>query len=128
MARHEVDRQAEDPTLAAQCRTRRQVVAVIEAPRRTAEDTVVRLPVADRTEAIPEVVRTAVLLVADTPPPDVTIITDRFSPRFTPHLTHRQEASEGASCPPRRAALGKQVRQDVMRRTVRLSDLRVEWI
>jgi hypothetical protein len=28
-------------------------------------------------------------------------ITKRFLPRFTPHLTHRQEAPKGASCPPK---------------------------
>ena len=45
----------------------------------------------------------------DTHPPDMTVIIDRFSPRFTPHLTHRQEASEGASCPPDRVALGQEL-------------------
>jgi hypothetical protein len=82
--------------------------------------------VADRAEAIPEADRTAVRLVADIRPPDMTIITDRFSPRFTPHLTHRQEASEEASCTPWRVAPGKQIRLDVLLRTAKLSDLGVE--
>jgi hypothetical protein len=68
--------------------------------------------------------------MAGTRPPGMTIITDRFSPRFTSHLTHRQEASEGASCPPRRVALRvkEQIRKDMLLRTVKLSDQGVESI
>jgi hypothetical protein len=45
-------------------------------------------------EAAPEADRAAALPVAD------TITTKKFPPRFTPYLTHRQEAPKGASCPP----------------------------
>jgi hypothetical protein len=55
--------------------------------------------------------------------PGMTIITDRFSPRFTPHLTHRQEASEGASCTPWQVGLGEQISQDVLVNATRLSNL-----
>jgi hypothetical protein len=60
-----------------------------------AERTMARRRVADRAEATPEADRMATLLVAD------TITTKGFLPRFTPHLTHRQEVPKGASCPPR---------------------------
>jgi hypothetical protein len=43
-------------------------------------------PVADRAVAVLEEGRTAAPRAAD------TITAKRFSPRFTPHLTHRQEA------------------------------------
>jgi hypothetical protein len=33
-------------------------------------------------------------------PAATAAITKIFLPRFTPHLTHRQEAPKGASCPP----------------------------
>jgi hypothetical protein len=87
----------------------------------------VLLRAADPTEEIPEGGHMA-LQVADTLRPGMTIITDRFSPRFTSHLTHRQEASEGASCPPKRVGAREQIRQDVLLRTVKLSDLGVESI
>lgn len=45
-------------------------------------------------EAAPEADRAAALPVAD------TITAKKFPPRFTPYLTHRQEAPKGASCPP----------------------------
>ena len=48
---------------------------------------------ADRAEAAPEADRMAALLVVD------KITTKGFPPRFTPLLTHRQEAPKGASCP-----------------------------
>jgi len=56
---------------------------------------------AGRTAAIPAADRMAEgLPAAATHRLAMTIITNRFSPRFTPYLTHRQEASDGASCPP----------------------------
>ena len=105
------------------CQVHRPMAAVITAPHRVAAITVL-LPVGDRTEAIPE----AGLLTMDTLHLGMTIITDRFSPRFTSHLTHRQEASEGASCPPRRVGVGEEISQDVLVDTTKLSDLGVESI
>lgn len=111
IARREADNQVEDRTPLVPCRARRQVVAVIGASHKTAA-IIVRPQAVDRTEVIPEADRMEILLVAaDIHPPDMTAITDRFSPRFIPHLTHRQEASEGASCPPRRVALGNRFRK-----------------
>ena len=82
----EVGRRAEVPIPAGQC-----------LARPVAADTMAPPQVADRTEAeaTPEADRMAALLVA------ATITTKGFPPRFTPHLTHRQEAPKGASCPPR---------------------------
>ena len=57
-------------------------------------------PVAHRTAAALAAVRVAAHPVAGIPHPDTAATTNRFSPRFTPHLTHRQEAPQGASCPP----------------------------
>jgi hypothetical protein len=80
-----VGRRAEAPIPAGQCQAR------------LAADIVVRLRPADRAEVNPEADQMAdqmaALLVA-------TITTKGFLPRFTPHLTHRQEAPKGASCPP----------------------------
>ena len=114
MARLEAGRQAEDRIPPGQCRARR------------AAATAVLLRAVDRAEIIPEEGRAEVLLVADTLPPGMTVATNRFSPRFTPNLTHRQEASEGASCPPRRVAPGKAISQAVMVATAKDSDLGVE--
>ena len=102
---------AEAPILPGQCQARRVAAAtedivagsrVAEAPippdrcqaHLVAADPTALLREADRAEATQEADRMAALLVAD------TITTKRFPPRFTPHLTHRQEAPKGASCPP----------------------------
>ena len=70
------------------------------------------LPAADRTEEVIQVAGlTEVPLTTDIHPPGMTAITDRFSPRFTSHLTHRREASKGASCPPRRVTRRKRFRK-----------------
>ena len=71
-----------------QCRAR-LAAAVMEAAETAAGRRVV-----DREEETPQAVPMAALLITD------AIITKRFPPRFTPHLTHRQEAPKGASCPP----------------------------
>jgi hypothetical protein len=95
------DRQAGVRIAAVQCQVHRQAAGVIAVHRLVAAITAL-LQAADRTEAILE----AGLQTMGIRHPDMTIITDRFSPRFTSHLTHRQEASEGASCPPRKVGLG----------------------
>ena len=71
------------PILPGQCQARPAAADTAALPRE-----------ADRAEATPEADHTAALPVAD------TVTTKRFPPRFTPHLTHRQEAPQGASCPP----------------------------
>ena len=100
------DRQAGVRIAAVQCQVHRQAAGVIAVHRLVAAITAL-LQAADRTEAILE----AGLQTMGIRHPDMTIITDRFSPRFTSHLTHRQEASEGASCPPRRAGVGSRFRK-----------------
>jgi hypothetical protein len=77
-------RRAEVPIRPDQCQVRPAVA-----------DTTALLRAADRAEVTPEADRMAALLVAD------KITAKGFLPRFTPHLTHRQEAPKGASCPPR---------------------------
>ena len=118
MARHEADPKAGVRITAVRRRLHRQAAAVIGAPHLVAAITVL-LRAADRTEEIPE----AGLLTMGILRPDMTITTDRFSPRFTSHLTHRQEASEGASCPPRQVGLGEQISQDMLVDATKLSDL-----
>ena len=121
-------RLAGDRIPVVRCRVHRQAAVAIEAHHQVAAIAVV-LPVVDLTgEAIQEADRAEVPLTMDILHPDMTTVTDRFSPRFTSHLTHRQEASDGASCPPRHVGLGKQFRQDLLLRTVKLSDLGVESI
>ena len=78
-------RVVEAPILPGQCQARPAAADTAALPRE-----------ADRAEATPEADHTAALLVAAD-----TVTTKRFPPRFTPHLTHRQEAPKGASCPPR---------------------------
>ena len=63
-------------------RLRRLVAEIMGAAAETAAVRQVEHP----TEATPEADRTAVLPVAG------TVTTKKFLPRFTPHLTHRQEA------------------------------------
>ena len=48
----------------------------------------------DRVEVAPEAGRMEALRMAD------TVATKWVPPRFTPYLTHRQEALKRASCPP----------------------------
>jgi hypothetical protein len=81
MAGTEVERRAAGP------------IPVGRHPVRPAAAIAARLQAADRGEAAPAAVRMAALPVAD------TVTTKRFPPRFTPLLTHRQEAPKGASCP-----------------------------
>jgi hypothetical protein len=80
--------------------SRRAAEALILLPEQrkahpAAADTAALPREADRTEATPEADHTEALLVAAD-----TVTTKRFPPRFTPHLTHRQEAPQGASCTP----------------------------
>ena len=106
-----VARRAEGPIPAGQCQAHLAADTEHLAAGRRAEvpippdqcqalpavaDTTALLRAADRAEATPEADRMEALLVAD------KITTKGFLPRFTPHLTHRQEAPKGASCPPRR--------------------------
>ena len=88
-----VARRVEAPIPAGQCPAR--LVAADIAAHPLAAETTAAHRVADLEEAAPEADLMAALPVAD------TITTKKFPPRFTPLLTHRQEAPKGASCPPR---------------------------
>jgi hypothetical protein len=97
----EVRHRVEDIIPADRCPARRAVVIP------EAADTVALLRAADRAEATPEAVHVGATLEADpmVALPAVAILlrattADKmFPPRFTPLLTHRQEAPKGASCP-----------------------------
>jgi hypothetical protein len=67
-----------------------------------AVDIAALLRAAGTAEATPEADRAEAHLVADTRPPETTVTTNRFAPRFIPLLTHRREAPKGASCLPQR--------------------------
>jgi hypothetical protein len=74
----------------------------VEVPIR-ADPSQVRPAVADTMRPRPPVVRAEAALQADRMADlhmAVTVTAKKFIPRFTPHLTHRQEAPKGASCPP----------------------------
>jgi hypothetical protein len=105
-----VGRRGEVPIPGDQCQAR-LVGADPEAADSTAlllaAETAAERPARDREEATPEADRVAALQVTD------AITTKRFLPRFTPLLTHRQEAPKGASCPPEhQGGKGERILQD----------------
>ena len=77
-----------------------------------------RLRAADRAEEIPADP------MAARPAVDIAI-TNKFPPRFTPHLTHRQEAPQGASCSSR--APGRKSTRGTRNRMVAPSPRRTSW-